>query len=461
MRLLRHLPRFQRAYRQMDTLAAREKWSRAQIEALQVERINSVWSHASTHVPYYRALRAEWGLPERFSSLDAYRQLMPVLERSVLRQRHGEFLSERRASGSWKRTGGSTGTPMSVYWEHEAHLEMLRTRYRFYATWGIDIFDRSASLWGHAASFAPGLPGLVARVSLPTSDHLRNRLRLSAYRLAPHDLRQHLRRLNRFKPVTLYGYSRAIYLLALEAEACGIRCDSLRLCVLTAEPSPPHVVAKIESVFGTPAVTEYGSTECGAIAIEGKDRHIRVREDISFVETVPRDDGRFEIVVTALNNPSFPLLRYAIADVTDAPLTVPPSGFAVLANIAGRNNDLLVTRDGGFLHAARFDAFFKFESPAIRRFHMLQRIDGAVDVSLELDRDGAVDVPSAEERISRLIGGYPVSIALVDSVPQTGAGKHRLVVSELAQARMSGDSSTSRRVPSTTNPWAASTQVAR
>ena len=432
MRVLRHLPRFRRAYRQMETLAAHEAWSRATIEAFQLERINSVWHHAAAHVPYYRSLRRECGLPARFSSLDEYRQRMPVLERFTVRDRHAEFLSERRRPGAWKRTGGSTGTPMSVYWEHEAHLEMLRTRYRFYAQWGIDIFDRSACLWGHAASFAPGLSGMAARIAMPASDRLRDRLRLSAYRLAPSDLRHHLRRLVAFRPATLYGYSGAIYLMALEAEACGLRCDSLRLCVLTGEPSPPQIVAKIEAVFGTPAVVEYGSTECGAIAVEGMDRQIRVREDITAVETVPRDDGQFEIVVSPLNNPSFPLLRYAIADITDAPLTESASGFAVLANIAGRSNDLLVTRDGGCLHASRLDAFFKFESPAIRRFHVLQRMDGALRVSLELDRGGAIDVASAEERISRLVGGYPVQIELVNAVPQTKAGKHRLVVSEMA-----------------------------
>lgn len=415
----------------MATLAAREAWDRATIEALQLERINSVWHHAAAHVPYYRRLRRERGLPANFASLDEYRERMPLLERMTVRDGHAEFLSERRRPGTWKRTGGSTGTPMSVYWEHEAHREMLRTRYRFYAAWDVDIFDRSACLWGHAASFAPGVSGLVARVTQPVSDHLRDRLRLSAYQLAPSDLGRHLRRLAAFRPSTLYGYSGAIYLTALEAERRGVRCDSLRLCVLTGEPAPPWMVAKIEAVFGVPAVVEYGSTECGAIAVEGPDRRIRVREDITAVETMPRDDGRFEIVVSTLNNPSFPLLRYAIADVTDAPLDVPARGFAVLANIAGRCNDLLVTRDGGRLHASRLDAFFKFESPAIRLFHVRQHADGALAVSLELDRGGAIDVASAEERISRLVGGYPVRIALVPRVPQTRAGKHRLVVSDM------------------------------
>ena len=71
MRLLRHLPRFRQAYRALGELEARERWSRPQVEAWQLERLNAVWAHARAHVPYYRRLAAE--LPPRFASLDEFR----------------------------------------------------------------------------------------------------------------------------------------------------------------------------------------------------------------------------------------------------------------------------------------------------------------------------------------------------------------------------------------------------
>ena len=181
MKPMRWLPRFQRARRSLQVSAERETWPRSAIEAFQLDRLNAVYQHAAVHVPYYRELRTQADLPLRFSSLSEFRSSVPVLSKSEIRTTPQRLFSEQPQRGGWKRTGGSTGTPMSIYWDSEAHHEMLCTRYRFYAMWGIDIFDRCAFLWGHSASFAPGLAGLMARFQQPLEDRLRNRIRLSAY----------------------------------------------------------------------------------------------------------------------------------------------------------------------------------------------------------------------------------------------------------------------------------------
>jgi phenylacetate-CoA ligase len=431
MRLLRFLPRFRAARRALRQLEERERWPRAQIEAFQLERLNAVWGHAVAYVPHYRRLAAEAGLPQRFASLDEFRAAVPVLPKAAVRERGRDFLSERAARGHWTRTGGSTGTPMDCYWAADAHCTMLRGKYRFQASWGLDIFVRTVFLWGHSASLKPGLAGLVARLRQPLEDRLRNRLRLSAYRLGRDDLRHYLRRIAAFRPALLYGYSRALALLAEEAEAESFRCDSLRLAVLTGEPASVHLVATIERVFGIPAVVEYGSVECGFLAGEGPDRRLRVREDGVLLETLPRQ-GRHDIVVTVLSNPSFPLLRYAIGDVTDAALEVPDHGFAVLKNVVGRNNDLIVSRSGGLLHSAHFDALFKYETRLIRRFRVHQQTDGGVRVALELtDPAASLDLAPLEAKLRELVEGYPVTLEVVEALPRTPAGKHRLVLSDL------------------------------
>jgi phosphoenolpyruvate phosphomutase len=432
MRVLKFLPRFQEAYRAMRTLEAREGWSRAEIESFQLERLNDVWAHATAHVPYYRQMAKYESLPARFASLAEFTARVPVLPKVEVREHPRDFLSEQALRGHWTRTGGSTGTPMNCYWAKDAHCEMLRGKYRFQATWGVDIFDRTVFLWGHSASFKPGLPGWLARRRQPLEDRLRNRLRLSAYHLGRDDLRRHLRRIASFRPAFLYGYSRALALLAQEAEAVGFHCDSLKVAHLTAEPAEPHLVATVERVLGIPAVIEYGSSECGFIAGEAPDRTLRVREDLVYLEALPHENGRYDLVVTVLNNPSFPLLRYAIGDLTDAPLEVPERGFSRLRNVAGRNNDLVVTRTGRYLHSAHFEALFKYDTKVIRRFRVRQHADGALGVALEVN-DPAVsfDTAGLQQKIRDLVEGYPVQVQVVKELPRTPAGKHRLVVSDL------------------------------
>lgn len=126
MNLLRLLPRFRRAEREMTVLESRERWSRGEIEAFQLDRLNGVWGHAVAHVPYYRGLRADRRLPGRFASLDEFRAAVPVLSKAAVRANPSVFLSERAQPGGWRRTSGSTGNPTPVYWGAAAHQEVLR-----------------------------------------------------------------------------------------------------------------------------------------------------------------------------------------------------------------------------------------------------------------------------------------------------------------------------------------------
>src|SRR5205823_3806112 len=143
------------AARALGPLAQRESWPRSEIEVFQLERLNAVWGRAVAHVPYYRSLAAQARLPARSESLAEFRSVVPVLPRSAVQAGPANFLSERAEPGRWVWTSGSTGSPLSAYWGHEAHQEMLQARYRFHASWGVDIFDRAAFLWGHSAAFKP------------------------------------------------------------------------------------------------------------------------------------------------------------------------------------------------------------------------------------------------------------------------------------------------------------------
>lgn len=435
MKLLRRLPRFQQAYRELDTLAQRERWSRNAIEEFQLERLNRLWQHAIRHVPYYRNQRQHSNLPLKFSSLAEFRSLVPVLPKQQVRCHPQDFLSRQAGRGDWQYTGGSTGTPLGVYWSKAAHLEMLRAKYRLGVIWGLDIFDRHTFLWGHGASFAPGLRGYLEKLRLPLENRLRNRLWLSAYRMGPQDLRCYLHQICRFRPVSIYGYSTALFLLAREAAETAFRCDTLKAAILAGEPALPDIVATIQQGLKVPAVVEYGAVECGFIAGQHPDGTLRVREDTTLVETLPRADGCFDIVVTVLNNPSFPLLRYRIDDLTQVPLERPSKGFAILNAVVGRSNDIVISRSGRCVHSMGVKHVFENLS-GVRRFCAHQKIDGKLHVQLELTHPRAtVDTVKAEQRLSKLLEGYPATVEIVECISCSPAGKHRWIISDLAQVQ--------------------------
>jgi len=151
------------------------------------------------------------------------------------------------------------------------------------------------------------------------------------------------------------------------------------------------------------------------------------------LETVPRDDGLFDIVLTTLNNPSFPLLRYNIGDLTDKPLGLPERGFAIMGSVSGRCGDLLYTSTGECLHPTALDDVFEEAfQPYVRRFQIRQRLDYSLTVFVELsDSQRVPDTQNMARILSARARGLPVEVQIVQAIQQTAAGKHRNVISEI------------------------------
>ncbi|MEM6550590.1 MAG: hypothetical protein AAF750_00435 [Planctomycetota bacterium] len=435
-RLFKHLPRFRAARLAMRELAAREGWHRERMEAYQLERLNAVWERAFEETTHYRALRDRLGLPVRFESLEAFTRLMPVLEKGAVRDAPERFCSIRAGrdgGGEWHRTSGSSGSRTSIYYGATAHRETLRAKYRFYQSWGVDFYDRWVFVWGNAGALAPGIQGLKERVRGPVMDWARGRLRLSPYDLRASTLRGYLERIARFKPRAIYSHSMAAHLLAEEAERMGWQCPSLRLVVLTAEPVRPATVAVVERALGVPAVAEYGCTECEFLAGHDGDRRLRVRDDLVFVETLPREDGAYDVVVSVLGNGDFPLLRYRLGDVCDGPIDRSAVGFAVLPAVRGRDFDLVMDAAGDAVHGQAFeDVVDKYDG--VRRWRAEQDESGAVTVWLECHETLGEGLRVAiERRLAALVPGFGLVVREVDVLPARPGGKHRTVVSALGR----------------------------
>jgi len=418
----------------MEVLSEHEQWSRSELTNLQLERINQVWHHAIYHVPYYRKLLREHNLPREFRTLDEYTSSVPILEKSTVRS--GAVFSQRANPGRWYYTGGSTGIPLAIYRERNADLEMLSAQYRLRDLWGVGIFDRAVMELGRADSLVPGLSGSAARLRCTIEDALRNRVRLSPYTLGRDDLRQDLRMMNDFKPRFLYGHSSSIYLLALEALETSMRLESLRLVVLTAEVITEIIRNTTERAFPSAnVVQEYGAAESLVIASEDRQHLLRVREDIVMVETIPTEDNHYRIIVSVLNNPSFPLLRYNIGDLTDRPITQTDFGFATLGSIIGRSNDFLVARSGRRVRlvAATLAAHISEHHASVKRFRAHQFIDGRVVLYLEVDSPTEqIDTSAMERKLAAVLEGQPVEVKLVQMIPPISSGKHAWLTSELA-----------------------------
>ena len=345
------------------------------------------------------------------------------------------ILSEKRRPGKWHHTSGSTGVPLAIYRENHAELEMLACQPRLRALWGVDMSDKVV-LFRHRPPTSPSLSGLVHALSYAVKSFLLQRTRFAAYQLGKDDLRQDLRRIRDLRPVLIYGNASAIYLLALEAIETGVTLDSLRLVVMTMELVSDAMHDKVQEAFHTNVITEYGAEECYVIAY-GDGRHLlRVREDQVLVETLPTEDNFHRVIISVLGNPSFPLLRYEIGDLTDKPIYQVDSGFSALGHVIGRSVDYLISGQGRPIRALPLIDFLE-AYPSIRRIRAHQSSDGKVLVLLEVDSIASrIPVGAIQKRLVRFLEGQNVDVRLVEVLPKTGH-KHRWITSDITKPQPS------------------------
>lgn len=432
--LLLCLPRFRRVRRKMRDIERWRQWTETERRAFQLDRLNAVWDHARRHSSYYRILAADLRLPPRFDSLDEFCLRMPLLERDTLRKRSRELLCSPAAPGFWAQTGGSTGVPTLIYKDREAHSWTLATQYAHRRRLGVDIFSPLAMVWGHSASFAPGLGGWLKRQTLPWEDRLRNRIRLSAYDLSTAALNDYLDKLRRFRPVLIYGYATALYLLADAAARAHDKWPWLKAIVSTSEVLTEPMRDCIESAFGICPSEEYGAIECGLMATSLTGSPLEIEEHKVWLEALPNESGTNDIVVTSLWNRSMPLLRYRLGDCCALPISETAIGYRTLSHILGRANDNLIGGDGRIVHSEAVSHILKYQTAAIRRFTVVQTADGAVTVHIESQLGAQVPLAELKRLFSELLQ-REVTVSVGDRLPaSSAAGKHRWIVSHCRAA---------------------------
>ena len=206
----------------------------------------------------------------------------------------------------------------------------------------------------------------------------------------------------------------------------------------------------LEKVFRAEVFDKYGSRECADIACEcSAHAGLHIYSPNVFVEIVDRS-GRAcrsgetgQVLITLLNNHSFPMIRYAIGDLA---IAVDPSqpcscglAFPKLASIQGRADDMLTTEDGTSL-----------SSVFVRHFVGVS-LNRQLIYKWQLEQDGPGNfvfryVPAGVEGLSqnvddlakafRLALGQSIRIRFeeVGDIPTSPTGKHRWIINRVGGA---------------------------
>ncbi|MCH7702736.1 MAG: phenylacetate--CoA ligase family protein, partial [Planctomycetes bacterium] len=358
-------------------------------------------------------------------------------------------------------TGGSTGEPVKFYLDRRRQAYDKAARMRTHEWFGVHPGDKEIYLWGS--------PWEVRRQDRLRSlrDRLTNERLLSAFDLSEETMARYLRVIDRYRPVSIFGYPSSLVLLCEFASRQRLHRPppSLRAVFVTGEVCDEHQRRTLESYFQVPVANGYGSREAGFIAHECPSGTMHVTDENVIVEIVdPAADsapagepvvavprGRLgEIVVTHLDNYGMPMIRYRTGDLGRRADTICSCGRALTAldAIQGRKTDHLVASDGSLTHGLSLIYVLR-EMDRVRQFQIHQRAD--LDLLIRIVADPGFNGRHHEGLIratrEQLGPGVGVRIEQVDRIDASASGKHRCVTSDAFAALPGGSAASGAEQP--------------
>jgi phenylacetate-CoA ligase len=409
----------------------RDQWSREQWQNWREEQLPRVLHRSATKVAYYRD---QWAARRRRGDRASWEYLenWPVLEKDPLRENPKQFVADdcdiRRMFAL--STSGTSGKPLSLWCDRSGlrrWYALLEARARNWG--GVSRQDR----WGRLAG---QLVVPVSQVKPPfwVWNRALNQLYMSSHHLAPQLVPYYLDALARYRIKYLLGYSSSLN--ALAQEALRQKRDDLKMAVVItiAEPVLDYQRTAITAAFNCPVRQTYGMVEAVAAASECQAGSLHSWPEVGVVEVInenkpvkPNTVG--DLVCTSLMNTDMPLIRYRVGDrgslASEDATCECGRGLPMMNAIQGRNNDLLITKDGRQI----FWLNPIFYGLPVREAQIIQEKIDEVRVCYVPTQDFTAEgARSITTRLRERVGNVNVILEQVDEVPRGANGKFRAVI---------------------------------
>ncbi|MBO5707464.1 MAG: phenylacetate--CoA ligase [Bacteroidaceae bacterium] len=326
-----------------------ETMTRAQIEALQLERLQATVQHCMNS-PFYRKRFEEAGLkPEDIKTLDDISRI-PFTTKQDLRDTYpfGMASVPLRECTRLHSSSGTTGTPTVILHTQKDLEEWAAQVARNLWMVGLrpdDVFQNSSGygMFTGGLGFQYGAERL-GMLTIPAA--------------AGNSIRQ-IKFITDFGTTALHAVPSYVTRLYEVMQSMGVdprRDTKLKVLAIGAEPHSEEQRRRIEDMMGVKAYNSFGMSEmCGpGVGFECQEQNgLHFWEDYYIVEIVdpetlePVPDGEVgELVLTSLCREAMPLLRYRTRDLTRVLGRTCPCGrnHVRIDRMRGRSDDMMVLR---------------------------------------------------------------------------------------------------------------------
>ncbi len=307
----------------------------------------SLLQYAYRYVPLHGLRMMRAGVDPWHDSPELVLGALPTISRLDIRAHAEDLRSPIYPSHRVRqfRTGGTTSVPLPYFQDDYAILNKNAMSDALRACMGWQRHDRVAFLWGAAQDLPQGArKGLRQLKHVLKSRLVDHALYLSAASMDDAILREHIRKIDAFRPRVMQAYGSAADLLARYLLAADRRLN-VPLVVLTAEQIFEDQRARVAREFNANVLTFYGSRELGWIAEECPTHH-RLHINTAGVWLETSDRG--ELIATDLHNRAMPFIRYRTGDMGTLCNAPCPCGNPrpVLKSLTGRTTDVFIMPSG-------------------------------------------------------------------------------------------------------------------
>lgn len=415
-----------------------EKLSIKELNKVNWEKRVKIVEFAYNNIPFYKEYYDANKFHPNMLKKEEDWNLVPILEKSYVRKRREDLINPKAPQKYFveSTTGGSTGTPMKVFWDKRFKIEI--TGWRAFTWWKVSPADNIGiihrrvpkSFWNQLKNRA---------IWWPTQ-----RIYLNAVSMTDNEIEDFVKQINKRKIVWLQGYVGALERIADYIIKHNIKITSLQLIWSTSAPLLQNVRAKLEQAFQCKIMNQYGSNEVSNIAQQCPySPHLHIHHDFVHVDIVNSNgkiviDEEGEILVTNLTSYVFPLIKYRLGDRGTKLSETCNCGcnLPLMKEVKGRISDAIYTPnglyvDGNYLNSV-FDNYYQY----FDQFQIYQKKDYSITVYIKIKQPKADNINQIIEKIKSKLDNdvryqVPISIEEVNNI-KDDKGKIRYIISELS-----------------------------
>lgn len=353
----------------------------------------------------------------------------PILEKQSIKNNPHDFISDKFQVSKLIKisTSGSTGTPMSFYFDTESYSQWY-TYYYYHLMIkdGISLDEPWGNIGGRliVETNKKKPPFWIWNKGM-------KQLYLSSYHLTEVNGPYYLKAIEDYNLTYLVGYPSSIYSLAKSLLQNKLSCNCIKVIYTNAEPLFDYQRDAIQKVFKCKIRQTYGSSEFAISAAEEDNNSLSIWPLTGVLEVICNtNEETGEFCVTGLVNRAMPLVRYKIGDSGISDIKYSNGRIKSILKVIGRNDDLIKSKSGKLI--GRLDPIFKLDLK-IKEAQIIQESLEIINIIIvpEIDFSSLDESRLYESAKERLGDDFIIKITRTNSIPRGANNKFKAVISKV------------------------------